>query len=217
MVDFSQSASPVFKADLNDPELIKRIIPTGGSAGMSLIKSTSDDYAADWVWFTAVPPSGLKGQVLTKNSDTSGDVGWTTKVRGALMYHSIANTPVPTGGIVPFSTMIFNNGGIVAHSNGRFRLEHGHSYEITASLPSTFNSVTDNITYYICINGNAIGNPSVQFPVNASILQYFNTVVTWLVEIPLDTVEYNIDVRSAATAGTVQVTAYSNFIKIVEL
>jgi len=66
-------------------------LPTGGSAGQSLIKSSTTNYAASWgaVTFSSVtgvvstgqgglPTGGTAGQTLTKNSGTNYDASWAT-------------------------------------------------------------------------------------------------------------------------------------------
>lgn len=66
-------------------------LPTGGSTGQVLAKSTNSDYDVGWVDQTdALPDGGASGQVLTKNSSASGDASWKTP--------ATPSNPLPTGG-----------------------------------------------------------------------------------------------------------------------
>lgn len=56
-------------------------LPTGGTTGQALVKSSGTDYAVQWSTITGgsgVPVGGTTGQVLTKNSGTDGDATWAT-------------------------------------------------------------------------------------------------------------------------------------------
>lgn len=52
------------------------VLPTGGSTGMSLVKSSSTDFAMTWAF--AIPNGGSIYQVLMKHSGTDQDFAWTT-------------------------------------------------------------------------------------------------------------------------------------------
>lgn len=52
-------------------------VPSGGTAGQVLKKSSATDYATEWADAgTSLPSGGTAGQVLIKNSSTDGDASW---------------------------------------------------------------------------------------------------------------------------------------------
>ena len=56
-------------------------VPTGGTTGQALVKTSSSDYALAWQTIDAghsIPSGGLNGQVLAKSSDSDYAVTWTS-------------------------------------------------------------------------------------------------------------------------------------------
>lgn len=51
-------------------------IPSGGSTGQILQKTSATNYEAGWVTGYLIPTGGGAGQVLTKDTSTAGDVSW---------------------------------------------------------------------------------------------------------------------------------------------
>jgi len=83
-------------------------LPAGGVADDILVKTSSDAGDADWLAPSqvgiAIPPLGTTGQVLTKLSDASFDVGWSTPAAGGGGAYEpasvvVAIEPYPTGGV----------------------------------------------------------------------------------------------------------------------
>lgn len=54
-------------------------LPSGGTAGQTLIKQSSTDGDADWEDIRALPTGGTQGQFLVKASSDYGDSAWETK------------------------------------------------------------------------------------------------------------------------------------------
>lgn len=60
-------------------------VPTGGTTGQALVKTSSSNYALAWQTIDAghsIPSGGLNGQVLAKSSDDDYAVAWTTASGG---------------------------------------------------------------------------------------------------------------------------------------
>ena len=77
-------------------------VPTGGTTGQALVKTSSSNYALAWQTIDvghSIPSGGLNGQVLAKSSNDDYEVAWTTIDAG----HSI-----PSGGL---------NGQVLAKSS----------------------------------------------------------------------------------------------------
>ena len=51
-------------------------LPSGGSAGQALTKSSGTDYAAQWTTINGMPAGGTTGQALRKSSNTDFSASW---------------------------------------------------------------------------------------------------------------------------------------------
>lgn len=214
MVDFSGSQQPSFKADLTDPALGPRLIPAGGSAGTSLVKTSGTDYAMGWTTVRGVPDGGSAGAFLKKASAANGDYYWATK--DALHYQNNTTAQIIANQLVPFTIAIFNQGGITHQGGGKFRLMNSKTYQIVAVVPTNFATATDNATYYIYSNGAAIGTPSVQVGMNSSAANSYSITCTAYVVTPA-TGTTDIDVRLNGVVGTASPTGYTSCITITEV
>ena len=73
-------------------------VPTGGTTGQVLKKSSSTDFDTEWGSVEALPTGGTTGQVLAKASSASYDVEWVDQSGGTV--ESVNNvTPDQTGNI----------------------------------------------------------------------------------------------------------------------
>ena len=53
-------------------------VPSGGTAGQALVKSSGTDYATEWDDISGIPSGGTAGQVLTKTSASDYAAAWAT-------------------------------------------------------------------------------------------------------------------------------------------
>jgi hypothetical protein len=70
-------------------------VPTGGTTGQVLAKTSGTDRAVGWVAAAAIPTGGTTGQLLSKASNADGDVTWSAA--GAVDL----SAPGPIGGTTP--------------------------------------------------------------------------------------------------------------------
>jgi hypothetical protein len=83
-------------------------VPTGGTAGQALTKSSSTDHATQWT--TLVPAGGATGQVLAKSSGTDYATGWVTPAAPAAPgLEFISSTAIGTAVASVTVSNIFNS------------------------------------------------------------------------------------------------------------
>lgn len=86
-------------------------IPSGGTTGQVLAKTSGTDYAAGWTTLKGIPSGGDKGTVLMKSSNSSYSTTW-----GTMMYNinlTTANNTYKIGTNPGDVAAEFNNGKIV--------------------------------------------------------------------------------------------------------
>lgn len=72
--------------------LASRLLPSGGSTGQALAKTSGTDYAVGWSSVQApLPTTTLAGYVLTQQSATPGDLDWSAAPEGLPAYSSPAD------------------------------------------------------------------------------------------------------------------------------
>lgn len=103
-------------------------VPTGGTTGQVLKKTSSTDYATEWGAVEAVPTGGTTGQVLAKKTNTDYDIEWIN----------------PPAGVEPSTSTPADLGTAAVGTSDKFaRGDHVHNYptivHVGDSAPSDSN------------------------------------------------------------------------------
>jgi hypothetical protein len=120
-------------------------IPSGGTTGQVLAKTSGTDYAASWQSIV-IPSGGTGGQVLEKASGTNYDLRWATPSGTGLSWPLAA--PAGSAGAPSYNFSTTTNTGIYSPGAGRLAFSAGGTCRWEINTGGHFITCTDN-TYDI--------------------------------------------------------------------